>query len=301
MRENRGGKLYSLVYGRPDGFQIDPIELEPMYHMLPGHRNMCVFTAGCNFRCKHCQNWHISQVYTEAKKYSRYYNPDEVVEKTINQDCKSISFSINEPAIFYEYMFDIAAAAGKKGLKTLFHSNGAINPEPLSKVLEHIDAVTIDLKGFTDEFYRNVLSAELKPVLKTLQMIKKYGVHLEIVNLIIPTLNDNPGDISRMCRWIADNLGFEVPLHFTRFSPAYKLTGIPSTPVKTLEQARNTALESGLRYVYIGNIPRHEGNSTFCPNCHKLLIHRTYLAIEENNIENGSCKFCRHKIPGIWK
>jgi len=300
VRENRRGRLYSLVYGRPGGLQIDPIELEPMYHMLPGHRNLCVYTASCNFRCKHCHNWHITQRYPEEIKYV-HYTPEEVVEIAIKQGCKSISHSINEPTVFYEYMYDIARLAKARGLKTLFHSNGAISPEPLREILRYMDGVTIDLKGFTDEFYQGTSSAELQPVLRTLKIIKQEGVHLEIVNLIIPTLNDDLEKIEQMCLWIKENLGPDVPLHFTRFSPAYKLTDLPPTPVRTLERAREVALEVGLKYVYIGNLPGHEGNSTYCPRCHRRLIHRIHSVVLENNVEKGRCRFCQYKIPGIWE
>lgn len=300
VRENRGGKLYSLVYGKPAGLQIDPIELEPMYHMLPGHRNLCVFTASCNFRCKHCHNWHISQRGPEELG-AKDYSPREVVEEAIRRKCKSISHSINEPTVFYEYMYDIAKEARERGLLNLFHTNGSISPEPLRQLLKYMDGVTVDLKGFTEEFYRETLSAELKPVLRTLKIIKGEGVHLEIVNLIIPTLNDDMKDIRRMCEWIKENLGEDVPLHFTRFSPTYKLTHLPRTPIKTLEAARKIAQEVGLKYVYIGNVPGHEGNNTYCPKCKKKLIHRIHFTTMSNNIEDGKCKFCKYEIPGIWK
>jgi len=299
VRENRGGKLYSLVYGRPGGLQIDPIELEPMYHMVPGHRNLCVYTASCNFRCRHCHNWHITTQSPEGLR-SMNYSPEEVVQETIRRRCKSISHSINEPTIFYEYMYDIARLARTKGIKNLFHTNGAMNPEPLRALLKYMDGVTVDLKAFDEKFYRKISSAELEPVLNTLKIVIEEGVHLEIVNLIIPTLNDNLGKIKEMCNWIRDNLGKDVPLHFTRFSPAYKLTNLPYTPVKTLEAARRTAQKVGLKYVYIGNLPGHEGNNTYCPQCKVRLIHRIHFILMSNNIKEGRCRFCQYKIPGIW-
>ncbi len=299
VRENRGGKLYSLVYGKPGGLQIDPIELEPMYHMLPGHRNLCVYTASCNFRCRHCHNWHITTQSPEALR-SMNYSPEKVVEETIKQGCKSISHSINEPTIFYEYMYDIAKLARTKGLRNLFHTNGAMRPEPLRALLKYMDGVTVDLKAFDEKFYRKISFARLEPVLKTLKIITEEGVHLEIVNLIIPTLNDEVGKIKEMCEWIRDNLGKDVPLHFTRFSPAYKLTNLPYTPVKTLEAARRTAQKIGLKYVYIGNLPGHEGNNTYCPQCRARLIHRIHFMVISSNIKGGRCGFCQYKIPGIW-
>lgn len=299
VRENRGGELYSLVYGKPGGLQADPIELEPMYHMFPGHRNLCVFTASCNFRCKHCHNWHISQRPPEEIR-SKNYSPEEVVEEAIKKGCKSISHSINEPTVFYEYMYDIVKIAKEKGLLTLFHTNGSLSPQPLRELLKYMDGVTVDLKGFDEKFYRETSSAELEPVLKTMKIIKEEGAWLEIVNLVIPTLNDDLGKIRQMCIWIRDNLGEDTPVHFTRFSPAYKLTTLPHTPVKTLEAAREIALNVGLKYVYIGNLPGHEGNNTCCPQCKKRLVHRIHFTVLSNEIKDGRCGSCGYEIAGIW-
>jgi pyruvate formate lyase activating enzyme len=299
VRENQGGRLYNLVYGKPGGLQIDPIELEPMYHMIPGHRNLCVFTASCNFRCKHCHNWHISQQGPEGVRVVEY-SPEEVVEEAIRRGCKSISHSINEPTVFYEFMYDVARVAKERGLLTLFHSNGSLSPQPLRRLLKVMDGVTVDLKAFDEKFYQEISSAELEPVLRTLKIIVEEGVHLEIVNLIIPTLNDDLDKIKEMCIWIRDNLGEDVPLHFTRFSPAYKLTKLPYTPVETLEAAREIAHKVGLNYVYIGNLPGHEGNSTFCPKCKKRLVHRIHFAVLSNNVVDGRCGSCGYEIAGIW-
>lgn len=299
VRENRGGKLYSLVYGKPVGLQIDPIELEPLYHMIPGHRNLCVYTASCNFRCKHCHNWHITQRGPEELD-AKNYTPQEVVKEAIRRGCRSISHSINEPTIFYEYVYDIAKEARKKGLLNLFHTNGSLSPEPLKKLLKYMDAVTVDLKGFTDKFYRDITSAELAPVLETLKIIKQEGVWLEVVNLIIPTVNDNESDIRKMCEWIKNNLGAETPLHFSRFSPTYRMTHLSPTPIETLEKAHRIAKEAGLHYVTIGNVPGHKYNSTFCPKCDKKLIERLHFIVRRNNIKDGRCPSCGHKIPGIW-
>jgi pyruvate formate lyase activating enzyme len=298
-RENRGGKLYTLVYGKPCAIQIDPIELEPMYHLLPGHRNLALATASCNFRCKFCQNWHISQRSPEETR-NRDLSPQEIVIMAIERGCKSISSTMNEPIVFYEYMYDINRLAKEMGLRTLFHTNGSLRPEPLFALLEYMDAVTVDLKAFTQQFYEEVSESELEPVLETLRNVKKAGVHLEIVNLVIPTLNDNLDDIRRMCVWIRENLGAEVPLHFTRFFPAYKLTSLPPTPVATLEAAVRIADEEGLRYVYIGNVPGHERNSTFCPECGERVIHRIHCNVLSMDVERGKCRFCEHEIPGIW-
>ena len=299
-RENREGRLYNIVYGRPSAVHIDPVEKEPQFHFLPGSSILCLGTAGCNFRCKHCQNWHLSQRSIEEMEFVYSLTPSEVVELALKKNIPTISFTYNEPTSFYEYVYDIAKLAKQKGLKIIWHSNGSMNPEPLGELLKYTDGVTIDLKGFTGKFYSQISSAKLEPVLDTLKNIKESGVHLEIVNLIIPTHNDNLQDIRRMCSWIRENLGEEVALHFTRFFPAHKLTTLPPTPVSRLEEAYGIAREIGLKYVYIGNVPGHAYNSTFCPKCNKRLIHRTHFTVLKNNIRDGKCKFCGAEVPGIW-
>ena len=299
-KENRGGVLYSIVYAKPSAVHVDPVEKEPQLHMLPGTKIFCLGTAGCNFRCRHCHNWHLSQRSIEEMEYTYNLPPEEVIRMALEKKIPTISFTYNDPISFYEYVYDVARLAKSKGLKILWHSNGSINPEPLRELLKYTDAVTIDLKGFTDKFYREASSAELEPVLKTLKIIKKEGIWLEIVNLVIPTLNDDSGDIRRMCEWIKENLGADTPLHFSRFSPAYRMTHLPPTPIKTLEKAYKIACEVGLNYVTVGNVPGHRYNSTFCPKCEKRLIHRIHFQVLSNNIKDGKCRFCGHKIPGIW-
>ncbi len=299
VRENRTGILRSLVYARPSGLQIDPIELEPMYHMVPGHKNICVYTASCNFRCKHCHNWHISQSAPEEIRAFRC-TPEEIVGEALRHGCRSISHSINEPTVFYELMYGVVKEAKKKGLLTLCHTNGGIAKVPLLELLKFMDGVTVDLKAFSQKFYREISRSRLEPVLETLKTIKGANKHLEIVNLIIPTLNDQMDDIKKMCRWILGNLEKDTPLHFTRFSPSYKMTHLPFTPVNTLEEARSIAVGEGIEYVYIGNVVGHPANSTYCPRCDKKLIERTHFIVLENRVKDGSCPFCQQKIPGIW-
>jgi len=300
VRENQEGTLYSLVYGQPCGIQIDPVEKEPLFHVLPGTRTLCLGTAGCNFKCIFCHNWHMS-VMTPEETDNTPLSPEEAVNKAIELGCSSMSFTYNEPTVFYEYMYDVAKLAQERGLLTYFHTNGALNSEPLRELLKHMDAVCVDLKGFTDEFYKETSNSELEPVLCTLRTIKEEGVHLEIVNLVIPTLNDNPEDIERMCHWIRDNLGQDVPLHFSRFFPTYKLLRLPPTPIETLETARQIALDAGLHYVCIGNVPGHVANSTFCPQCGQILIERVHFSVISNQIREGRCPFCGHQIPGVWE
>ncbi len=299
-RENRDGVLYNLVHSKPSAVHIDPIEKEPQLHMLPGTEILCIGTAGCNFRCKFCHNWHLSQKSIEEMDYIEL-PPESVVALALKRNIKTISFTYNDPIAFYEYMYDITRLAKTHGLKILFHTNATLNPEPLKELLKYTDAVTVDLKGFTEKFYQEASVAELRPVLNSLKIIKEQGCWLEIVNLVIPTLNDDWETIRKMCIWIRDTLGSETPLHFSRFFPNYKLTNLPPTPISTLERAHKIAKEVGLEYVTIGNVPGHKYNSTYCPKCGKRIIYRVHFTVLENNVIKGSCKFCKHKIPGIWE
>jgi pyruvate formate lyase activating enzyme len=296
---NVGGRYYTVVYGRPSALQIDPIEKEPSFHMLPGATIFCTGTASCNNRCLFCQNWHLSQRSFEEIEHMAI-TPEQTVELAQKAGCDAVSFTYNEPTVFYEHMFDVARVAKQAGLWTLFHTNGGMNEEPLAALLEYMDAATVDLKAFTPEFYQEVSSSRLEPVLRTLQQIHESTAHLEIVNLMVTTLNDNMDDVRRMCQWIRDRLSDEVPLHFTRFHPAYKLTSLPPTPIETLENAAHTADAEGLQYVYIGNCPGHERNSTFCPECGEKIIERMHFAVLSLDVEEGKCRFCGHSIPGIW-
>ena len=298
VRENIDGGYYSLVYAKPSAVHVDPVEKEPQLHMLPGTDILCFGTAGCNFRCRHCQNWHLSQANPEdLTTYD--LPPERVVEIALQRKIPTISFTYNEPTAFYEYVYDIAVLAKQNGLRILWHSNGAMNPDPLMALLKHTDAVTIDLKGFSKRAYDNS-SAQLEPVLRTLKIIRKEGKWLEIVNLVIPTINAYEEEIKEMCEWIKENLGHDVPLHFSRFFPSYKLTNLPPTPIETLEKAHKIAKDVGLHYATIGNAPGHKYNSTFCPECGEMLIHRVHFRVLKNNLADGKCKFCRHMIPGIW-
>ena len=298
-RENQGGTLYTLVYGKPSVVDIGPIEKAPLYHFIPGHFRLCITCASCNLRCKHCQNWHLSQKsFEELDHYS--YSPSEIVQQAKKQGLNSVSFTYTEPTVYYEYLYDISSLAKEAGMKTSIVSNGYINREPLLKLLKVLDAVKIDLKGFSEEFYKQVCSASLKPVLESLLTVKKENVWLEIVNLVIPTLNDDPKMIDEMCRWIKENLGAEIPIHFTRFLPNYKLMHLYPTAISTLDSAYDIAKKNGLRYVYIGNVPGHIYNSTYCPSCNRNVIHRMHMDVIEMNLVNGKCKFCNTPLQGKW-
>jgi pyruvate formate lyase activating enzyme len=226
--------------------------------------------------------------------------PEEIVSRAKETGCLSIAYTYTEPTVTYEYVLDTARIAREKGIINVMHSNGYINPEPLRQLYKYIAAVNIDLKGFTPRYYQEICSADLKTVLNSLIMVKQMGVWLEITNLVIPTLNDNEEDIKKMCRWIKENLGDNVPIHFSRFHPMYKLVTLPPTPVSTLETARNIGIEAGLKHVYIGNLPGHPGENTYCPNCSLALIKRVGYTIVDNSIIHGRCKGCGYKIEGIW-
>jgi pyruvate formate lyase activating enzyme len=299
-RENHGGKFYTLVYGKPCSVNLTKPENAPLYHVVPNHERLALATVGCNFNCTYCQNWHISQASIEDSGYTEL-SPEEAVEFASREGAKSISFTYTEPIAFYEYMYDISKLAKERGFLTSMVSNGFINPEPLRKLLNIIDAVSIDLKGFTDIFYQKVSSAKLEPVLTSLKIVREERVYMEIVNLLIPTLNDKPETIREMCNWIKVNLGDETPLHFTRFFPHYRLTHLSATPVRTLEMARVIARDVGLKYVYLGNLPGHDANNTYCPECGKRLVRRLHFTVLENNVVHGRCAFCGERIPGIWE
>ena len=299
VRENREGEYYSLVYGNPCAVHVDPVEKKPFYHLLPASTSFSIATAGCNFRCKFCQNWEISQT-TPDETYNLDLPPEEVVALAKKAGSRSIAYTYVEPTIFYEYMLDTAKLAKKEGVLNVYHSNGFINPGPLKELCKVLDAANIDLKGFTEDFYSSMSQGRLAPVLRTLKTLKSEGVHVEITNLVIPTQNDDSETIRKMCAWIKSELSADTPIHFSRFYPLYKLRNLPPTPVSTMEKNRQIASEAGLEYVYIGNVPGHEGERTYCPQCKKLLIFRQGYSIGEINLNKGKCKFCGKPISGIW-
>lgn len=297
-RINRDGRLFSIVYGKPCAVHVDPIEKKPFFHFLPGTTAFSIATAGCVLSCKFCQNWQISQAKPEdTDTYD--LPPNKVVKYAKQYKCMSIAYTYTEPTVFYEYMYDIAIIAKSNNIKNTMHSCGYINEKPLRKLSKYLDAANIDLKGFSEDFYVKICSGSLKPVLNTLSVLKEEGVWLEITNLIIPTLNDSSSLIKDMCIWIRRNLGADVPLHFSRFFPNYKLLDLAPTPVETLMQARKIAIEQGIRYVYIGNV-RTEGENTYCPTCKRIIIERAGYFVKQNNIIDGKCKYCSTKISGIW-
>ena len=298
-RENKDGTLYSLVYSKPCAVHADPIEKKPLFHVMPGTRSFSMATAGCNLQCKFCQNWQISQARPEDIPYE-YLPPERVVMLADANNCPSIAYTYTEPTIFYEYMLDTAKLAHQAGIMNVMHSNGFINEEPLRRLCRYMDAANIDLKG-SDKFYNEFCLGNRDDVLRTLRILKEEGVWVEITYLLIPTINDNPDYIKATCLWIKENLGPDTPLHISRFWPMYKLKNISPTPISTLKDAYNIAMSEGLNYVYIGNIPGNKGESTYCPNCKKLLVERLGYSIAENNIKDGRCKYCHQEIAGIWR
>lgn len=299
-REPRKGIHYTLVYGNPTAIHVDPIEKKPLFHFLPATTAFSIATAGCNFRCKYCQNWEISQ-FPPEETFNYNLAPEDVVKKAIRYGSPTIAYTYTEPSTFYEYMLDTAKIAKTKGIKNIYHSNGSLNPKPVEELLPYLAGANIDLKGFTQEFYSKICEGYLDTVLATIKTLKKNKVHVEITNLIIPTLNDDLNSIRKMCVWIREEVGRDTPIHFSRFYPTFKLRNLTPTPIKTLERARGVALKEGLEYVYIGNVPGHEAESTYCPKDKKVLIRRVGYKILENNIINGRCKFCNKDIPGVWK
>jgi len=299
-REPREGTHYSLVYANPTAIHVDPIEKKPLFHFLPSTTAFSIATAGCNLRCKYCQNWEISQ-FSPDVTLNHYLSPQDVVKKAKRYHSPTIAYTYTEPSVFYEYMLDTAKIAKANGIKNIYHSNGSLNKEPLKELLPYLDGANIDLKGFSQEFYTDICEGYLDTVLDTIKTLKKNRVHVEITNLIIPSLNDNPAGIREMCIWIRKEVGKDTPIHFSRFHPTYQLRNLPPTPVKTLEEVRRVAMKEGLEYVFIGNVSGHEAESTYCPKDKKVLIKRAGYRILENNIINGKCKFCGITIPGVWK
>ncbi|MDF1534920.1 MAG: AmmeMemoRadiSam system radical SAM enzyme [bacterium] len=299
VRYNDGGNLYSLVYGKVCSVHVDPVEKKPMYHFLPGSGAFSVATAGCNLHCLFCQNWEISQADPEDLNNSDL-PPEKAVTLAAKAGCASIAYTYSEPVIFYEYLEDTAALARERGIRNIMVTAGFINRDPLRRLCKIVDGANVDLKGFTEKYYREVCFGNLRTVLDTLVTMRKEGVVLEVTNLIVPTLNDGMNTISQMCRWIVSELGDEVPLHFSRFSPMYRLKDLPPTPVQTLRRARETALEAGLKYVYTGNVPGDPGEDTFCPSCGKMVIDRHGYRILKYDVVDGKCKYCGQKIYGLF-
>jgi len=299
VRENQGGTYYTLVYGKACSLNIDPIEKKPFFHFLPGTNALSLATAGCNVNCKFCQNWEISQVRPE-QVYHFDLPPEAGAQEAANRRCPTIAYTYTEPVVFYEYMYDMSRAARGRGIRNAVVTAGHIQPKPLEDLIKVVDAIKVDLKGFTQAFYKNYVRGELETVLEAIELIARSNVWLEIVYLVIPTLNDNPDDIRRMSRWVVNRAGPGIPLHFSRFHPQYLIKNLPPTPISTLEKSREIALAEGIRYAYVGNVPGHPAENTVCPKCGKTLIERRGYAVRSKAIKGGKCRFCEAPIPGVW-
>ena len=299
VRENRDGTLYSLVYGKLCAEHVDPIEKKPLFHVMPGSNSYSIATVGCNFHCRHCQNYSISQLRPDAPVTGTPRTPPEIVQRAKDTKCGSISYTYTEPTIFFEFAYDTARLAREAGLLNLFVTNGYISREALATISPVLDAANIDLKGFSEEFYRDIVHAKLSEVLDSIIEYRKQGVWIEITTLIIPGLNDSDAELKGIASFIITNLGVDTPWHVTAFYPTYKLTDRPPTPVATLRRARDIGRAAGLHYVYEGNVPGEGGENTRCPSCSALLINRYGFAIGTNRILNGACPDCGVIIPGI--
>ncbi|MGV8074256.1 MAG: AmmeMemoRadiSam system radical SAM enzyme [Syntrophobacteraceae bacterium] len=299
VRENLAGSLWSLVYGKVISQHVDPIEKKPLFHFYPGTTSFSIATAGCNFRCLFCQNADISQAPREYQSISgQNIAAEEVVEGAVRAGCASISYTYTEPTIFMEYALDVAKLAHEANIRNIFVSNGYMTEDALKAVSPYLDAANVDLKAFSDDFYSEQCGAHLKPVLKTLEGMKKLGIWIEVTTLLIPGLNDDPGELRELAQFIV-SLGPETPWHVSRFYPTYRLLDRPPTPVETLRKARQIGLEAGLQYVYTGNIPGDEGENTWCHKCGALLFERYGFSTKSKGLSNGVCAQCGTAPAGV--
>ncbi|MEM4397939.1 MAG: AmmeMemoRadiSam system radical SAM enzyme [Candidatus Woesearchaeota archaeon] len=301
VRKNINGKLYSLVYGKAIAWHLDPIEKKPLFHFYPGNFIYSFATAGCNFSCKFCQNWDISQISKgkDAQIIGYEKNPEQIIKEAISMNAKSIAMTYNEPSIFYEYAYDVCVLAKKNNLKTVFVSNGYINKEPIDKIQPYLDAINIDLKSFSDEFYKKICGAKLQPVLDSIKYYHEKNIWVEITTLIIPEENDTDEELTKIAEFIA-SVDKNIPWHISRFHPDYLMTEKSFTSSTTLERAYKIGKKAGLKYIYIGNIPGNTYENTYCPKCKKLLIKRYGFQILENKIKNNKCFYCDEKISGYF-
>jgi pyruvate formate lyase activating enzyme len=300
VRENRGGTYYTLVHSRVAAAHIDPIEKKPLFHFFPGTLAFSVATAGCNVNCKFCQNWDISQSRPEQVR-NTYLPPKELAGLAQQNHCPAIAYTYSEPVVFYEYVRDAADAGHALGIKSVVISGGYIQQDPLKKLCQGVDAIKVDLKAFSEKYYKEVVNGELKPVLDALVTMRKLGMWSEIVYLVVPTLNDSDAEFRALAQWVKANLGAEVPLHFSRFYPQYLLKNLPPTPLETLERAKAIADAEGLHYVYLGNIPGHPAESTYCPKCRRVVIGRIGFTVQEMHLRKGKCEYCQQAIAGVWQ
>jgi len=299
VRENRGGMLYTLIYGKVVAQHIDPIEKKPFFHFQPGSRSYSIATVGCNFRCLHCQNFEISQMPKDQKRIiGEDVSPEEILHEAIGTGCQSISYTYTEPTIFFEFAYDCMKLAKGKGLKNTFVTNGFMTKECLNEMKGLLDGANVDVKAFTEDFYKRVCGARLAPVLESIEYMRQLGIWIEITTLIIPTQNDSEDELRQIAKWIYKT-DKSIPWHISAFYPTYKMMNIPRTPRETIDRAREIGLEEGLRYVYTGNVPGDPGESTYCYNCKKLIIERYGFNVRKNLTKESKCPYCRTEIDGV--
>ena len=300
VRENRAGTLYSLVYGKIIAEQIDPIEKKPLFHFLPGTKAFSIGTVGCNFRCRHCQNFEISQYphVGPGRISGEERTPGQIVNRAKATGCQSIAYTYTEPTIFFEFAYDTAVLAQRQGIKNVFVSNGYMSAAAARRIAPFLDAINIDLKAFTESFYKEVCGARLKPVLETIEMMKSLGVWVEVTTLVIPGLNDSAAELADIAGFVK-SVGVDVPWHVSAFYPAYQLMDVPPTPVATLRRAREIGLQAGLSYVYVGNVPGETGENTYCNGCGVAVIQRSGMGLVQNLLQKGLCPECGKTIDGV--
>lgn len=299
VRENRGGTYYTLVHSRVAAAHVDPVEKKPFFHFRPGSLAFSVATGGCNVNCKFCQNWELSQARPEQLR-AIYLPPRELAATARENRCPLLAYTYNEPIVFSEYVVDAAEAGHALGIQSVVVSNGFIQQEPLKRLCAAVDAIKIDVKAFSERYYREVVRGELKPVLDTVTAIRKHGRWLELVYLVVPTLNDGDPEFRALARWVKAELGADVPLHFSRFHPLYLLKHLPPTPVETLERAKAICDAEGLHYVYIGNVPGHAGQNTSCPKCRRAVVERVGFTVAQMRLRKGKCGYCGQALAGVW-
>ncbi len=299
IRVHLDGRLHAVTYGHPCTVHIDPVEKKPVFHFLPGTPTLSLATVGCNLHCKNCQNWEISQRNPEEVE-ALALPPEQLVALARQYQCPSISYTYTDPVVYYEYTLDTCTQARAAGLKNILVTAGYINREPARELFRVTDAARIDLKALSDKFYQDVCGATLKPVLDTILLARDMGLEVELIHLVIPTLNDRERDLQQLCRWVAEHLGREVPLHFSRFYPQHLMAHLPPTPLATLNLARDIARAAGLYFVYLGNILEPDAATTWCPACKKPLVRRSGFSVLENRLQNGACPDCGKKVYGVW-
>ncbi len=297
IRQNTNGELYTHAYGNLIASHIDPIEKKPLYHVLPGSKSYSIATPGCNFKCVFCQNWRISQIKDKNRINSSFIEPKEVVNNAVNNNCKSIAYTYTEPTIFFEYAYDVAKLAKKRGLYNVFITNGYMTKEALEKISPYLDAANVDIKSFREDFYKKICKANLKPVLETIKNMRKLGIWVEVTTLVVPEENDSTEELNDIAEFIS-SVGKEIPWHISRFHPDYNYNSSYPTPIKTLEKAYDIGKKHGLKYVYIGNIGKE--NDTICSNCGNDLIKRNIMSSQVVNLKDGKCSKCNSEVEGIW-